>query len=252
MMQSLFSAKMGIKAQQLRADTIANNIANINTTGFKSSRVSFKDALNTTMIRPVKSNEEPNLQQGNGVMVSAINKSFVQGTPVETGVPLDMRIEGDGFFTIDSGEGEQYYTRSGAFAVSNENNVHYLVNSRGDYVLDTGMNRIELPDSVSDVAVNSEGGVFGNDTLIAQLNIVSFANKNGLSSVGKGGYVETAASGGPFSSETAIVHQGSLESSNVDLSIEMTKLIRAQRALSLVSKALKTSDEMSAMTNNMR
>jgi flagellar basal-body rod protein FlgG len=252
MMQSFCAAKMGLKAQQIRIDTIANNVANVNTYGFKSSSVNFKDTLYTKMLNPVETEEDLNLNRGTGVMVSSTVRSFAEGTPIETGVALDMRIEGDGFFTISGQEGENYYTRSGAFAVSVEDDGNYLVNAQGDYVLDTNLNKIVLPGNSDDLSVNSAGEIYIDDTYVATLNIADFVNKDGLSAIGNGYYAETEASGQPVAAQDAIVHQGSLESSNVDLGLEMTRLIRAQRAFSLVSKALTTSDEMARQAANMR
>lgn len=252
MLQSLYSAKMGIIAQQSKVDTIANNIANVNTFGFKSGSVAFKDALYTAMSRPVESEEELNLQQGNGVLIAATKRSFAQGAPVITGVPLDMRIEGNGFFTVSTEDGGQNYTRSGAFAVSREGDAQYLVNAQGDYVLGTDLNRIELPDNINDLSVAGGGEIYVNDTVIATMNIAAFANNEGLLAVKNGCYAQTEASGEAMSALNTFVHQGSLEGSNVDLGLEMTKLIRAQRAFSLVSKALTTADDMSATASNMR
>lgn len=251
-MQSLFAARMGLKAQQTRVDTIANNIANINTYGFKASDVRFKDALYTQMERPVESEVDLNLKRGSGVMVSATSRTFVEGTPIETGVPLDMRIEGDGFFTVQGNDGENYYTRSGAFAVSSEDGNQFLVTSQGDYVLDTNGNKIQLPGNPQEISVNPEGAIYLDGTYVATLNIADFANKQGLSSVGKGYFLQTEVSGEAQAATDATVHQGSLESSNVDLSLEMTRLIRAQRSFSLVSRALTTSDDMARQAANMR
>jgi flagellar basal-body rod protein FlgG len=251
MLQSLYSAKMGIMAQQTKVDVIANNIANINTYGFKGSGVSFKDALYSAMRRPVESEEDLNLQQGNGVMVAGIKRFFSEGAPVVTGVPLDFRIEGDGFFTIEGENGEQLYTRSGTFAVSTEGAERYLVDATGSYVLDTGLNRIELPADINEFTVNNDGDIYINETYSTTLNIVSFSNNEGLAAAKNGCFAATEASGEPQAA-TASVYQGSLERSNVDLALEMTKLIRAQRAFTLVSRALTTADEMSATANNMR
>ncbi|MCK5129294.1 MAG: flagellar hook-basal body protein [Clostridiales bacterium] len=252
MMQSIYSAKMGLIAQQQRTDTIANNIANISTTGFKSSRVSFKDALYATMKSPVEGAESKNLQRGHGVLLSATSRSFAQGFPVETGVPLDMRIEGDGFFVLSGDNDGLNYTRNGSFAVSVEGDTQYLVNAQGYYVMDTALNKIELPNDIEDISVNVAGEIYVNDISVATLNIAAFTNNAGLEATKNSFFVETEASGEPIAAESATVYQGSLEGSNVDIALEMTKLIRAQRAFTLVSKALTTSDEMSALANRMR
>ena len=248
----MYSAKMGIIAQQQRTDTIANNIANINTTGFKSSSVSFKDALYSTMRNPVDNTGSKNLQQGNGVLLAATTRSFAQGIPIETGIPLDMRIEGDGFFVVEDANGLLNYTRNGSFAVSIEESTQYLVNAQGFYVLDEDSNRIELPNDIEDLSINTDGEIFVDDLLVASLNIASFVNNEGLETTKNGLFSETVASGEPSKAQAASVYQGSLEGSNVDIALEMTKLIRAQRAFTLMSKALTTADEMSAIANRMR
>jgi flagellar basal-body rod protein FlgG len=253
MMQSLFSAKMGVIAQQARTDVIANNIANINTHGFRSSSVSFKDALYSTMKRPQGMEQEKyNLQQGNGVVVSSIARSFTPGAPYDTGLPLDMRIDGDAFFTVAGSDNIPNYTRNGCFAVSNEKGVNYLVNTQGKYVLDENGNKIKLPSDMKDITVNNGGEISANGVYIATLGLASFPNNNGLEATQGTCFKATDASGAPVKATGVSIYQGQLEGSNVDFGLEMTKLIRAQRALSLASSAIKTADEMTAVANNMR
>lgn len=252
MMQSMYSAKLGIQAQQQRVDTIANNIANISTHGFKSKRVDFKDALYTEMQNPASPQSNLNLMQGNGVLVSAMSRDYTQGCSEQTGEPLDMFIDGDGFFALDGNGDTLQYTRNGCFKVSNETDGQYLVTARGYYVMDTQLNKIKLPENIQDLSVRESGELsIGDNPSFATLNIVAFSNKDGLSSVGDNCYIETVASGGMEKSEASI-KQGYLEASNVDLSLEMTRLIRAQRAFSLAGKAIIVSDEMESTTNNIR
>lgn len=253
MMQGMFSAKSAVLAQQRRLDTIANNLANINTTGFKASRVDFKDTLYTTLHRPVEP-QNAALRSGSGVLVSATLRSFLVGTPVQTGIGLDFCLTRDGFFTVQNGQGEKLYTRDGSFAVSSESGGRYLVTSDGFYVTDSSGNRITLPEGdISNMKLNANGSLaIGTDEPFATLGIVSFKNNGGLMAMGKNCYMETDASGKAEQIETPEVQQGFLESSNVDLSEEMTKLIRSQRAFSFAARALTTVDEMHAMANNMR
>lgn len=251
MMQSIYSAKTGIKAQQLRIDTIANNIANIDTNGFKTSRVTFKDAMYVAMAKAPQTTGT-NLQQGNGTLVSATTQDFSQGIPVQTGEPLDMSIEGDGFFTLKDAAGNIEYTRSGSFTVSYDKDGTYLVNGQGYYVLDNNGNRIQLP-KTEDINVSQEGALsIGTTAPFATLGIASFENNSGLQSVGNGSYLPTAASGPAQKAGSTTVRQGALEGSNVNMAAELTRLIRSQRAFSLAGKAITTADDMEALANNIR
>ncbi len=249
-MQSLSTAKLGLLAQQKRVDTIANNIANINTNGYKASNVHFKDAFYTAMQNPVGGNM--NLQQGTGVIISSISRSYAQGTPVDTGEPLDMCITGDGFFSVLN-NGQAQYTRDGCFAVASEPDGMYLVTRQGYYVLDDQLQKIKLPDTAGKLSVNESGQLsVGTGVPFARLNIASFANNDGLEATGNNCFVETAVSGRPGKAQDAKVKQGFLESSNVDLALEMSRLIRAQRSYSLASRAVTTADEMQSVANTIR
>lgn len=251
MIQSIYTARLGVIAQQKRVDTIANNIANINTFGFRSSTINFKDALYSAMQNPVAQNL--NLQQGTGVLVASSNHSFKEGTPTITGVKLDFCLEGDGFFTVLDSKGTLKYTRNGCFAVSSEADGNYLVNDRGYYAMDTQGSRIKLPQDISDLAANSKGELsIGAEAPFAALNLASFKNNEGLEAIEGSCFIPTAASGPASAAQNATVKQGFLESSNVDLSLEMTRLIRAQRAFTLAGKAITTADEMDSLANNMR
>jgi flagellar basal-body rod protein FlgG len=251
MMQSIYSAKTGIKSQQLRIDTIANNIANIDTNGFKASRVTFKDAMYVAMAKTAQTTGS-NLQQGNGTLVSATTQDFSQGIPVQTGEPLDMSIEGDGFFTLKDAAGNIEYTRSGSFTVSYEKDGAYLVSGQGNYVLDNSGNRIQLPQT-EDLNLSQEGALsIGTAAPFATLGIATFENNAGLQNVGNGSFLSTAASGPALKADSAAVRQGSLEGSNVNLATELTRLIRAQRAFSLAGKAVTAADDMESLANNIR
>ena len=250
-MQALHSGKMALLAQQLRLDTIANNIANVNTSGFKARTVNFKDMLYTTMQSPVASGRG-NLLCGTGVLVSSVDYSLAQGVPVQTASLLDCAIDGEGFFTVRNTYGQTLYTRDGSFALSNEDDGRYLVTARGAYVLDTQGNRIAIPEGpLSDLSMGQDGTLAYNRQPIAQLNIVTFANPYGLSMTGNNCFAVTDASGGPVASG-AVVIQGFLENSNVDVAAEMTTMIRTQRAFSFAGRAISTADEMDALVNNMR
>lgn len=251
MMQSLYSAKTGINTQQLRIDTIANNIANINTTGFKASNITFKDAIYQAMTQ-MPQTTGGTLKQGCGIMVSATTQDFTQGLPVQTGESLDMTIEGDGFFTLMGQGGTMQYTRNGSFAISEEQGGSYLVSGQGYYVLDANGQKIRLPQN-EDINISQEGALsIGTNAPFATLGIASFDNNAGLQDVGNSCFLPTVASGSAKAATGSTIRQGSLEGSNVNLANELTQLIRAQRAFSLVGKAITTVDEMEATANNMR
>ncbi len=245
MIQSFYSAKLGISAQQTRLYTIANNIANINTEGFRSSSVTFKDALYTA-----KGN---GTSHGTGAVVAATSKSFKQGTPIDTGVSLDFTIDGTGFFTIERSDGIQAYTRAGSFAVSAQRDGNYLMTANGNYVLDADSQRIRIPNGTDDITVDTDGTLrTGEGVAFAKLGIACFFNQYGLSSAGDNCFTETVASGQAKNATYATVINGVLEGSNVDFTQEMGKLIRTQRAYSIAGKALQAVDEMHQTANNMR
>jgi flagellar basal-body rod protein FlgG len=250
-MQTLYTAKLGLQAQQQRVNTIGNNIANNQTVAYKAQRVDFKDALYTAMINPADPQSTDNLQQGCGVLVSSTPFNFEQGVPEMTGYVLDFYLDGDGFFTVSDGNGNIQYTRSGNFAVSNEGDGTYLVTASGHYVLDTAQNRIKLPENISDLTVSEDGVLSADNQTVAAMNIVDFPNKDGLQLAGEGCYIETAATGAAVNSN-ATVRQGVLESSNVEITTEMTRLIRAQRAFSLASRAVVAWNDMAEKAYNLR
>jgi flagellar basal-body rod protein FlgG len=251
-MQSLFSAASGLKSQQIRLDTLAANVANASTPGFKSTRVDFKDSLYGTMDNPVLDNDmENNLINGSGVIVDATNIDWKQGASIETGLPLDFAIEGDGFFQVQKENGEIMYTRSGNFNTAVIDNSNYLVTPQGYFVLDSGGGRVMMPETGTEYNINEKGVISTAEGEYGTIGLFGFQNPNGLSSAGDTCYVETAASGVPENDESSIIIQGKLENSNVDLAQELTLLIRSQRAYSLASRALTTSDDMLGLANNM-
>jgi flagellar basal body rod protein FlgG len=203
------------------------------------------------MVDPSDTGSAANLQRGNGVVVASACRNFTGGMPVNTGQPLDLYIEGDGFFTVQGSNGETLYTRSGALSVSSEADGKYLVTADGCYVLDINGNRITLPEGISEFSVSPEGGISFGSGAAVKLGIVTFTNKDGLSLAGSGCYAATAASGAAKTSG-AKIRQGYLESSNVDLNLEMTRLMRTQRAYSLAGEVLTAWNEMESETNNIR
>lgn len=251
-MQSLFSAASGLSGQQKRLDTLASNIANVSTPGYKSTRVDFKDSLYRTMDNPVLDNDvDNNLLGGTGVILDATNIDFRQGAGVDTGIPLDFFIEGDGFFQVQKENGEVQFTRSGSFRTAIIDDVSYLVTSQGYFVLDGGGNRIMLPPNGTEFYVSDKGVIGTVDGEYGTIGLFSFSNPNGLAFSGDTCFTVTVASGVPENDEGSIIVQGKLENSNVDLAQELTLLIRSQRAYSLASRALTTTDDMLGLANNM-
>ncbi len=250
MMQSVYSAASAIKAQQTRLDTIAMNLANVNQNGYKSKRIDFKDALYTAMHSPVEADNGGNLLKGSGVVVGATATNFDAGARITTGKPLDVAITGKGFFTVQGSDGATYYTRGGNFDVSVEGDARYLVTASGNYVLDAAGQRISLPPDTTP-SISPDGVITADGGEVAVIGLVQFQNEEGLLAQGNGLFVQSVASGAPRAATSTMV-QGSVEGSNVELSQELTLLIRTQRAYSLASKALQTADDMDGLSNHLR
>lgn len=262
-MRSLAIAATGMSAQQLNVDVIANNMANINTTGFKRARAEFTDLLyQTERLQGVSSRGRDNIvpegaSVGLGVRTASIRNLHVQGTLAATGNKLDVALTGRGFFQITGPDGEMLYTRSGAF---NTNATGQLVTLDGYTVSPT----IVIPTEAVDVTVSDSGMVsvsLSGQTApqqLGQLTLANFANEAGLAPLGGNLYRQTAASGQPVTGVpgdpgVATVKQGYLESSNVDPVREITELISAQRAYEMNSKVIQASDEMaSTVSKGMR
>lgn len=250
-MDAINIAASGLRSQQTRLDTIGTNISNVNTIGYKSTRVDFKDTLYAVMENPEGGTLEENLLRGTGTALNASTVSYAPGVEQATDGPLDFSIGGSGFFVTENAEGGRRYTRCGAFARSPEAEGDFLVTQQGSYVLDDSGARIIVP-AGAEIGV-AEGGVLTADgTSFANLAIVRFPNEQGLSAAGGTSFTETAASGAPVNVEDASLKQGVLEGSNVDLAQELTLMMRTQRAYSLASQALRTADEMDGLANHMR
>jgi len=251
-------AASGLRNQQLRIDTIASNVANTNTHGYKNSRIDFKDSLYSTGITPGPARSPDNNQQkGHGLMTNAITRDFKPGNLERTERPLDFAIEGEGFFALSNFSGDRVYTRNGSFHLSAEAGGTFLVNGNGLYVLDENDARITVPFGTDRIEVGADGTLlFSSNTVpvgTARLGIFTFRNLKGLEASGDGTFSETPASGEVIqANNTVTVRQGMLEGSNVNLAEEMTRLIRTQRAFQLASRALTTADEMQGIANNMR
>jgi len=261
MIRSLRTAALGMGAQQLQLDVIANNLANVNTTGFKRSSVEFQDVLYETIVSGATAGgpgqEKPaDIQVGHGNRAVSTFRSFSQGTVADTGNPLDLAIDGNGFFQLLRADGSYVYSRDGALRLNSEG---YIVNASGLRLA----SEISLPPETESINISQDGIislVLEGDALptdIGQIELVKFVNPAGLRSLGGNMYEEAASSGPPtigFAGDEGfgITIQGYLEKSNVDVVQEMIGMIVAQRAYEINSKAVKTADEMLAVANNIR
>ena len=256
MYEAMMIASTGLHNQQRRLDTIANNVANINTTAYKNSRLDFKDAMYTAGYIPARPRTpEGNQQKGHGVMIAGIAKDYSTGIIQSTDRKLDMAIEGEGFFALENADGDTVYTRNGCFNLSVETDGIYLVNGNGYYVQDAEGMRIQVPEYVEAMSVATDGMItftVDEEETMVSLGVYTFRNITGLESIGNSNYAETISSGERLPAENAIIRQGVIEGSNVDLAEEMTRMIRTQRVFQLASRALTTADEMEGIANNMR
>ena len=253
--EALWIAKTGLEAQQTRMAVTANNLANVNTTGFKQSRAVFEDLLyqNESQVGAQSSEETQlpsGLNVGTGVRVVATEKIFTQGNVVQTGNNLDMAIQGRGFFQILMPDGSLGYTRDGTFQLNSDGQI---VTSTG-YLLQPG---ITIPEGAKSVTIGSDGTVsvlVAGDSTPSQLGSVQltdFVNPAGLQPVGKNLFLESAASGAPQTGTPGLdglgtLTQGSLETSNVNTVQELVNMIETQRAYEMNSKAISTTDDMLA------
>nr|WP_207707310.1 flagellar basal-body rod protein FlgG [Crassaminicella thermophila] len=262
-MRALWTAASGMKAQQLNVDTIANNLANVNTTAYKKQRVEFKDLLYEQLNNKSISEGEGrpvNLEVGHGVMPMATLRSFTKGNPEQTNNDLDFAIDGDGFFVVRDMNDNLFYTKDGSFKLSVEDNEARLVTSDG-YFVQCDAGDIELGENVKEITVSPNGVINvkreGEEESeeIGQMTLVRFANPAGLESIGQNLYRETIASGEAFEAyegEAGSIKQGFLEASNVSVVEEMVKMITAQRAYEINSKSIQTADQMLEQANNLR
>ncbi len=253
MLQATHTAALGISSQQKRLDVISNNMANVNTLGFKGSNVNFKDALYQTMLRPNQPQGNVNLRLGHGTLVAGIVKDFGQGTYIETGVETDLYLEGDGFFSVLSKNGQRLYTRDGSFTKSVEADGTYLVTRLGMYVLDANGQKIRLQGESFNV---SQDGYISEDggQPYARIGVYNYPQREGLEAVSDNLFTTTVASGNPqlMPAQSIKITQKVLEGSNVNIGDQMTKLIRTQRIFSLNSKALTQADQMDGVANQLR
>ncbi|MGH7995271.1 MAG: flagellar basal-body rod protein FlgG [Opitutaceae bacterium] len=248
---SLYSAATGMEAQELNLNNIANNLANVNTPGFKRSIIEFQDLMYSNNRTPGADTGSGNLlptgvSVGNGTRVAATSKVFTQGQVSQTGQQLDLAIQGDGFFEVQEPDGTIAYTRDGSFKL---NAAGQVVTADGLPVL-SGFQSI--PTGTTAIDISQTGNVSltsPNGTSTFQLTLARFPNAPGLQSMGGNLYTETQASGSPQTGQPGengfgSTLQGYLEGSNVNIVEEMVNLITAQRAYEINSKAVQASDQM--------
>jgi flagellar basal-body rod protein FlgG len=260
MIRALWTSASGMEAQQMNLDVIANNLANVNTSGFKKSNIEFQEMMYDTAKSPGASSSDSSttpsgVQVGYGSKPVATERNFTQGNLQQTGNTYDVAIQGQGFYKITLPDGTYAYTRDGNFLVNSDGN---LVTNQGYLV--TGVGQID-PKAIN-VAIGSDGTIsatINNAAVkISPITISNFPNPEGLDSLGSNLYQETAASGNavdgqvPGQNGMGTLSQGYIETSNVQVVEEMVNMIQAQRAYEINSKAIQTSDQMMGMANNLR
>lgn len=258
MIRALYTSTTGMNAQELQLDVVSNNLANVNTSGFKKSSAQFEDLFYQTLraagAETVGGGQVPTgIQVGMGVRPSAVQKVFTQGDYVLTSNDLDMAIEGRGFFKILR-DGEEFYTRDGSFKKDSDG---FIVTSNGDRL----QPEFSIPTDTVIVEIDSGGMITAldaNSDVLAsqQLTVTGFVNPAGLKSTGNNLYLPTEASGDPLEANPGTeglgtIAQYTLESSNVNVTEEMVNLIVTQRAFESNSKGISTADQLLEIANNL-
>ncbi len=261
MMQSLYTASTGMSAMQTQIDTTANNIANVNTIGFKKSRAEFADLMYKVMEYAGTATSDvtkspTGIEVGLGARPTAVNKIFSEGSLKQTDNQLDIAITGRGFFKLELPDGTEVYSRNGAFKVDDNGTI---VNSDGYKLIP----EVVIPPDATNISIGTDGTVTviqpgqTQATQIGQITLTNFINPSGLHSMGDNLFIETDSSGQPVEGTAGLdglgnIRQGFVELSNVELVVELTDLITGQRAYDSNSKVITTSDEMLQTTNNLK
>ena len=261
-MRSLSIGATGMLAQQLNVEVISHNIANMNTTSFQRRRAEFQDLLYQNLRRVGSDSSDANttvpvgVQVGLGVKTAAVYRITEQGNLTLTENPLDVAINGEGYFRVTLPSGDTAYTRAGSFQLDGD----------GDIVTVDGLQvepGLTIPDNAIDISINTSGQVIVSldgqtaPQTVGQLELARFANDAGLLAIGDNLYLETPASGAPATASPGTagfgtIQQGFLETSNVNVVEEITNLITAQRAYEMNSKVIETSDQMMSTLTQMR
>src|SRR5215207_2954857 len=240
MLEGLYSAAAGMTAQQQRMDTLANDVANVNTTGYKHTRVAFRDLLYTQDRAGVVSS-------GAGAAATPVGRGFAQGALRETGSKLDVAIEGDGFLQVRRADGTMALTRDGSLRVDPNGR---LTTQRGELLQPA----ITVPAGTNpgDVQISADGTVSANARPLGRIELVTVRSTAGLRSLGDNLFVATPESGPVTTAATGRLAQGTLESSNVDVADAMTDIMDAQRSFQLASKAVQMQDQILQIANQVK
>jgi flagellar hook protein FlgE len=254
MLRSLYSGISGMKNFQTKLDVIGNNIANVNTSGFKKGRITFQDMLSQSQSAAQGAQDgrggiNPE-QVGVGSQTGSIDNIQTQGFRQTTNNPLDLMLEGDGMFAVQDGD-DTYYTRAGNFYLDNEGNV---VNPDGYYLLDVDGDEITIPEDAESFSIQPNGNVIyiedGEQGTAGQIGVAMFSNPSGLEKAGSNLFINTDNAGlaealsEPETDGAASIVSGALEMSNVDLAEEFSEMITAQRAFQANTRIITTSDQI--------
>jgi len=261
MMRALWTAATGMAAQTTNVDVISNNLANVNTAGFKRGRANFQDLMYQQVKTPgseasAGGTQLPSgIQIGLGVQTSSVSHNFSVGSFQQTGNPLDLAIKGRGFFEVLTGSGELAYTKAGSFSVDSQGQ---LVTANGDVVQPA----ITIPSDALSINIGNDGTVSVDQpgavtTTVGQITTVDFSNPGGLKLLGASMYQPSNASGAaiagtPDNNGFGAIGQGMLEMSNVNMVEEMVNLIAGQRSYEMNSKAIQAADEMLQTANQVK
>mgnify|MGYP001991604220 CR=1 FL=1 len=257
---ALRAAATGMQAQQTRVEVISNNLANVNTPGFKRSRAHFEDLLyqteqGTQAVDGTDAETTGVIQVGRGTRLAAVQRIDRQGTLEQTGRPLDLAIEGEGYFQVQMPDGGFAYTRDGSFSISDQG----VIVTNSGYTVSPG---VSVPEDATELTISRNGVVSvasaadGIPVEIGRIELARFTNPPGLRAMGENLFTETPASGEPqtgFAQEGGFgrVLQGSLEGSNVEIVQEMVDMITAMRAYEINSKAVQSAEQMSEIANGL-
>ena len=240
MLEGLYSAAAGMQAQQQRIDSVANDLANVNTNGYKHTRVAFRDLLYVN-------DASGNVRSGAGAAATTIGRGFTQGSMRETANPLDVAIEGEGFLRVRRADGTDALTRDGSLRIDPRGR---LTTQRGELVQPA----ITVPAGTNEsaVSIGADGTVSANNRPVGRIQLVNVRSPESLDVIGENLYRTTAASGAATNAAGARLTQGSIEASNVDVGDSMTEMIDAQRSFQLASRAVQMQDQMLQIANQVK
>jgi flagellar basal-body rod protein FlgG len=242
MLEGLYSAAAGMSAQQEQLNAIGNDLANVNTDGYQSERVAFGDLLYNAV-------DEAGTETttGSGAKAEVIGRSQSQGPLQETGDPLDLAIEGEGYFQVKRADGSTALTRSGAFGVDATGTIVNAEGSRLDPPI-----KLPAGASAEEVKIAPDGTVTAGTRTLGQIKLVTVTSPDHMLANGSGELTPNAASGSPLPASTAKIHQGALEQSNVDVAKEMGMMVSTQRDFQLTSTAIQDESQMMSIANQLR